>query len=184
MRRKYLLGAAAPLACLLALPATGIGASVPVTGNISGSTLSVSSSSTPSFSANLDNGDSTPTYTIALATQDTRGTGAGWNETITSTQFTTGAPNNYTLATNASTLTGVAVANGPGTNTPPSNSVTYPVAVPAGATAPTPVKFFNAAANSGMGKFTLTPTIAVFVPQNTYAGTYTSTVTIAIASGP
>jgi hypothetical protein len=35
-----------------------------------------------------------------------------------------------------------------------------------------------------MGLFTLTPTIGVFVPQNTYAGTYTSTLTIAIVSGP
>jgi hypothetical protein len=46
------------------------------------------------------------------------------------------------------------------------------------------VKFFNAAANTGMGQFTITPTIGVFVPQNTFAGTYTSTLTIAIVTGP
>ncbi len=49
---------------------------------------------------------------------------------------------------------------------------------------PTAVKFFNAAASTGMGKFTNTPTIAVFVPQSSFAGTYTSTLTISVVSGP
>jgi hypothetical protein len=35
-----------------------------------------------------------------------------------------------------------------------------------------------------MGKFTVTPTIQVAIPANTYAGTYTSTVTVAVVSGP
>jgi hypothetical protein len=56
--------------------------------------------------------------------------------------------------------------------------------VPAGTTPPTAVKFFNAAASSGMGKFTVTPTIGVSVPQSSTAGTYTSTLTISIVSGP
>jgi hypothetical protein len=166
------------------MPASSLATSVTATGTVSGSTLSVSTASTPSFTANLDNGDSTPTYTMALATQDTRGTGAGWSETITSTQFSTGAPNNYTLATDASTVTGVTAATASGTNTAASTNVSYPVAVPAGSGPPQAVKLFNAASGSGMGKFTITPTIGVFVPQNSYAGTYTSTVTLAIVTGP
>jgi hypothetical protein len=168
----------------LAIPSASLAASATATGTLSGTTLSATTSAAPAFSANLDTGDSTPTYTIPLTTQDTRGTGAGWNETITSTTFSTGVPNNYTLATSASTVTGVVATSGSGTNTSPTNAVTYPVSVPAGATAPTAVKFFNAAANTGMGKFTVTPTVGVFVPQNAYAGTYTSTVTVAIVSGP
>jgi uncharacterized membrane protein len=35
-----------------------------------------------------------------------------------------------------------------------------------------------------MGKFTVTPTVQVAIPANTYAGTYTSTVTVAVVSGP
>ena len=62
--------------------------------------------------------------------------------------------------------------------------MTYPVAVPAASTPPTAVEFFNAAANTGMGKFTTTPTVGVFVPQSSFAGTYTSTLTLAIVSGP
>jgi WxL domain surface cell wall-binding len=173
----------AALALLLA-PAASLAANVTATGTISGTTLSVSTSASPNFSANLDNGDSTPTYTVPLTTQDTRGTGAGWNETITSTQFTTGAPNNYTLDTSASTVSGVTQSSGSGTNTAPTNGITYPLAVPAGSTAPTAVKLYNAAANTGMGRFTITPTVGVFVPQNSFAGTYTSTLTLALVSGP
>ena len=75
-------------------------------------------------------------------------------------------------------------ANGTGTNTAATNGITYPVSVPAGSGPPTAVKLFDAAANTGMGKFTITPTVGVFVPQNSYAGTYTSTVTLAIVTGP
>jgi hypothetical protein len=182
--RRFTSLTAAVAAAVLALPASSLATSVTATGTVSGARLSVSTSSTPSFSANLDNGDSTPTYTIALSTQDTRGTGAGWNETITSTQFTTGSPNNYTLATTASTVTGATLTDGSGTNTDPTNAITYPVAIPAGSGPPAAVKLFDATAGTGMGKFTITPTIGVFVPQNSYAGTYTSTVTLAIVSGP
>jgi WxL domain surface cell wall-binding len=175
----FILGAA-----FWAFPAMALGASATATGTLTGSTLSLSTSATPSFSANLDLGDSTPTYTVPLTIQDTRGTGAGWNATITSTQFTTGGGTPSTLATNASSLTGVTSACASGTCTNPTNSITYPVAVPAAPTAPAAVKFFNAAANTGMGKFTNTPTIGVFVPQSSVAGTYTSTLTISIVSGP
>ncbi len=42
----------------------------------------------------------------------------------------------------------------------------------------------NAAANTGMGRFTISPSIDVAVPGNSYAGAYSSTVTIAAVSGP
>jgi hypothetical protein len=35
-----------------------------------------------------------------------------------------------------------------------------------------------------MGKLTVTPTINVAIPGNSYAGTYTSTLTVAAVSGP
>ena len=183
MRFKTVAGGVIAAVCAaLVVPASSLAASATVTGTVTGSTLSVSTSASPSFSANLDLGDSTPTYTVPLTTQDTRGTGAGWNETITSTQFS--ASGGHTLATTASSLTGVVVSNGSGTNTAPTNGITYPVAVPAGSGPPTAVKFVDAASNTGMGIFTVTPTIGVFVPQNTYAGSYTSTLTIAIVTGP
>ena len=57
----------------------------------------------------------------------------------------------------------------------------YPLNIPAAAPA---VKYFNAAATTGAGKFTNTPTIAVALPANTRAGVYTSTLTLAAVSGP
>jgi hypothetical protein len=45
-------------------------------------------------------------------------------------------------------------------------------------------KFFNAAVLTGLGKIDVTPTIGVSIPGSTYAGTYTSTVTLAATTGP
>jgi hypothetical protein len=146
-------------------------------------TLQASTSAAPSFSANLDSGDQTPTYTVPMTVLDTRtGSSAGWNLTITSTRFNTGTA---TLASGASSMTGVtsACANG-GVCTAATNTVSYPVAVPAGTTPPTAVKFYNAAAATGRGAFTITPTVTVSVPQNSYRGTYTSTLTVSVVSGP
>jgi hypothetical protein len=56
--------------------------------------------------------------------------------------------------------------------------------VPAGSGPPTPAKLYNAAANTGTGAFSIIPTISVAVPANSYAGNYTSTVTISLISGP
>jgi hypothetical protein len=170
-------------AAAVAAPA-GQAATVTPQGTVSGSVLSATTSTTPSFTANLDSGDSTQTYTVPVALQDTRGTGAGWNLTVTSTTFSTGGGSPKTLSTSASSLTGVTSSCASGTCTNPSNAQTYPIAVPAGGTAPTAVKFFNTTANNGMGIFTITPTIAVTVPQNAYAGTYSSTVTLSVVSGP
>jgi hypothetical protein len=91
----------------------------------------------------------------------------------------------HTLSTSASSVTGVTATCASGTTcTNPTNSISYPLTVPAAGTAPTAVKLFNAAANTGMGSFTVTPTVQVSIPANTYAGTYTSTVTVAVVSGP
>jgi hypothetical protein len=81
-------------------------------------------------------------------------------------------------------MTGVTSVCAGGTCTNPTNSIGYPLGVPAGAGPPAAVKLYNAAVNTGMGSFTVTPTVQVSIPANTYAGTYTSTVTVAVVSGP
>jgi hypothetical protein len=146
--------------------------------------LSLQTTAAPSFSANLNAGDQTQTYTLPLTTIASVSPSLGWNETITSTQFTSGS---HTLPASASTITAAPTAacySAYANCTAPTNSVTYPVNVPAGAGPPTPVKFFNAANNSGAGQFTVTPTIGVLVPQNSFAGSYASTLMLAIVSGP
>jgi hypothetical protein len=59
-----------------------------------------------------------------------------------------------------------------------------PFTLPAGATPPTAVKLYNAAAGTGEGIFTLTASINVAIPANAYAGVYASTVSLSIAAGP
>jgi len=175
---------AVPAAIVLAAASSAAAANVTATATVNAGTLSLSTSATPSVSVTLDGTDKTPTYTLPMTVNDATGSGTGWNVTITSTTFTTGAPV-HTLSTSASSVTGVTSTCAGGTTcTNPTNSITYPLTVPAAGTAPTAVKLFNAAANTGMGSFTVTPTVQVSIPANTYAGTYTSTVTVAVVSGP
>ena len=176
--------AAAVLGIALTAAAVASAANVTATATVNAGTLSLSTSATPSVSSTLNGTDQSPTYTLPMTVLDATGSGSGWNVTITSTTFTTGGGSPHLLSTTASNATGVTSSCATGTCTNPTNSIGYPVGVPAAGTAPTAVKLFNAAANTGMGNFTITPTISVAIPANTYAGTYTSTVTVAVVSGP
>jgi hypothetical protein len=180
MKRFNILLAGMAAFAVLASPASA--ATSTVTGTITAGTLSLATSATPSFGVSLDGTDQTATYTVPATVTDATGSDSGWNLTVTSTQFTTGS---QTLATTASTVTGVTnTCVGGSTCTAATNAITYPVTVPAAGTPPAAVKFFNAAASTGAGKFTNTPTITVAVPANTHAGVYSSTLTLAAVSGP
>ena len=185
-RSKFILSAAVACAVALAGSTSAVGANVTATATVNAGTLTLSTSATPSVSVTLDGTDQAPSYTLPMSVNDYTGSGNGWNVTITSTQFTTGGGSPHTLSTSASTATAASATCAGGTTcTNPTNAVTYPLAVPAGGSGPpTAVKLFNAAANTGMGGFTVTPTVQVAIPANTYAGTYTSTVTVAVVSGP
>ena len=140
-------------------------------------------------SVTLNGLDQTVSYTLPITVVDATGTGNGWNLTITSTAFSTGGESPHTLADDASRITSVSSAcavSGTTCTDTNDNSVSYPLALPAGATAPTAVKFFSTAADSGMGKFTITPTVSLAIPANTYASNsgYSSTITVAVVSGP
>lgn len=148
-----------------------------------GAGFSLTSSATPSFSISLNGANQTSSYALPL-TIDNSAIGVsltGWNATITSTQYSGGG---RTLATTASTMTGVTVSCAGVCTTNPTNSIVYPLAVPAGSTPPAAVKFFNAATGTGIGTFTVTPTIQVAVPANAYAASYSTTLTLTLAAGP
>lgn len=138
-----------------------------------------------SVSANavtLTGDDQTTTYSLGITVTDATGSGTGWNLTISSTQFTGTNNSANKLAADASsiqTAPSVACSGVGGHCTSPTDSITYPLAISSSAS-----KFFNAAAGSGLGKFTITPAVTVAIPGNTYADTYTSTVSVAIVSGP
>ncbi len=176
---------AAVVLTALSAAAAAIAGNVTATATVTGAgALGLSHGATASVSNTLDGTDQTVSYTIPLTLDDARGSGAGWNTTITSTTFTTGGGTPRTLP-GASSISGVTSScRAGGSCTAPTNAITYGVSVPDGASAPAAVKFFNSAANTGMGRFTVTPTIGVNILGNAYAGSYTSTVTIAVVSGP
>jgi hypothetical protein len=158
-------------------PASALAADVTSTGTVTAGTLSLSTAAAPTFSSTIDGTDKTPNFTLPLTVTDARGSGAGWKTELSSTAFTSGA---HSLAGDAATISGVTVACVDGaTCTNPTNAVTYPVTL-----TETAAKLYNAAADTGMGSFTVTPTVDVKIPANVYAGTYTSTLTVAGTTGP
>lgn len=123
-------------------------------------------------------------YSLPITVIDARGSGSGWKLSITSTQFLSSNQSNQ-LPTNASQITGVSRScSTHSTCTLPVNSVSYPLLIPADTKPPAPVKFFNAAVSSGLGVFSLTMLVNVTIPASAKAGTYNSTIFIAVASGP
>lgn len=153
---------------------------------ITGGTLSFINS-TPgnvSFpSVTLNGSNQTTTKTQAMDISDARGTGVGWNVTATSTYFTSGGntlpAGSVTIASSPTVACDASV-----TCTTATNGIGYPYTMPDGATAPTATKMYNAAANSGLGAQTVTPTWALAVPASAKAGSYTSTWTFSLVSGP
>ena len=132
---------------------------------------------TASISDTLDGTDQTVSYAPLLDVVDARGSGAGWNLQISATNFSDGA--GHTLAPGTVTAAAQACHAGSSCTAATNSGITLPLTITG-----TAAKFFNAAANTGLGKVDVTPTIQVAIPGNSFAGTYTSTVTLAAATGP
>ncbi|HMK96612.1 MAG TPA: hypothetical protein VK425_03635 [Acidimicrobiales bacterium] len=182
-----LLGATAVAVASLSVVqlSTGVASasSVAATATIGAGTLSVSVPATVGFSDVLNGLDQTSTASLAIDVKDATGSGAGWNITATSTQFSSASS---ALATNSVTLLSapsVACDSG-ATCTVASGNVSYPMTLPAGSGPPTASKLFNAAASTGLGDQTVTPVFTLAIPASTVAGSYTSTWTVTVQSGP
>jgi hypothetical protein len=177
MRRNLLILLALTAVALTAATAALAG-TLTATANLSGAAgVSMSLPSNPSFSDTLDGTDQTVSYAPVLGVVDARGSGAGWNLTIASTAFDDGS--SHTFAAGAVSSVAQACTSGSSCTAASPSGITYPVSL-----STTPAKVFNAAANTGMGKVDVTPTVHVIVPGNAYAATYTATVTLAAATGP
>jgi putative surface cell wall-binding protein len=148
------------------------------TATVSGTAgVSLNLPASPTISDLLDGTDQTVSYAPVLGVVDARGSGTGWNLQISATSFSDGS--GHSLA--PGTVTGVSTAchTGSTCTAATSSGITYPLTVTG-----TAAKFFNAASNTGLGKIDVTPTVQVAIPGNAYAGTYTSTLTLAAATGP
>jgi hypothetical protein len=123
----------------------------------------------------LNGDDQSQTVTIAVQVDYTGGNNAaGWHVNASATAPTAGT---RTLPALQVTDGGYQCASSCTTN--PTNSVTYPLTL-----STTAQKIYDAAVNTGRGSFYVGNAYLVTYPANAIPGTYTSTVTLAGATGP
>jgi hypothetical protein len=176
MRQRFfiLLGSAA---VALAAATAALAGTLTTTATLAGAAgMSMNLPSDPSMSETLDGSDQVVSWSAVLGVVDARGTGAGWNLTLAASTFSDGF--GHTIAPGSVTAVSAACVGG-NTCTGATNSISYPLGISG-----TAAKFFNASAGTGLGKVNVTPSLDVAIPGNAYAGTYTSTVTLAAVSGP
>jgi hypothetical protein len=137
--------------------------------------ISITATGVTAPTVTLSGVDQPQTFTVTAVEAYTGGQNtAGWNITASATALTTGSQTMPSMS-----VTGVTSTCNTGCTTNPTNSITWPVTI--GTTAS---KIFNAAANTGRGTFNIASTFSVPYPANAIPGTYTSTVTLATATGP
>lgn len=177
MRQRILIISVVAAVALVTATAALAG-TLTATATVSGTAgVSLNLPSNPSISDTLDGTDQTVSYAPVLGVVDARGSGAGWNLQISATTFSDGA--GHTLAPGTVSAAAQACHSGSSCTAATNSGITLPLTITG-----TAAKFFNAAANTGLGKVDVTPTVQVAIPGNTFAGTYTSTVTLAAATGP
>jgi hypothetical protein len=132
-----------------------------------------------------------------LTVNDSSGTGSGWNVTVSATTFSSGShalPDTGRLEFNGSTssLTGATPSAAcVGSCVLPVDTTTYPVSIDTAASSPDAFTIYDASAGTGTGVVTLGGASAthpigwwIQVPASAYAGSYTSTLTLTLVSGP
>ena len=143
--------------------------------------LSMSTPSIADFASRTLSGF-TQTTTASMGTftvNDSRGNGVGWNVTVQASQFTNGS---RMLPLGSISMPQPSVAKG----TPQSTALPTIFAGPYLIDGVSSIKIASAASDgSGQGSYVFTPgPLTLSVPAKTYAGTYTSTVTVSVISGP
>ena len=185
---KTIVGGALGLAMvgLLAAPGAALAANTSGTAVFTLGTLSMVTPATVAFTGVLTGVDQVVSTTQNLDIVDATGSGAGWNVTLTSTQFATATVPVKTLPVGAVTDTAaVGACDALVTCTVGDDSlVTYPVAIPAATVAPTAIKIQTAALNTGLGGQTWTHSMSLALAGNTKVGSYTSTWTYSLVSAP
>lgn len=180
------------------------GTSCTLTGTVtlSGGTLTLTSPSSLTWSGTLTGSAQSIVDTVAtdqqLTVTDATGSAAGWHITTAATTFTTGTnslPDSGTFVFTGSTTsvnsTSAPTATCVTSCTLPTDNTTYPVAITTAGSSPTPVTTYDTSAGTGLaaiiiGGSTQSNPVGwwVNIPATAVAGTYTSTITMEIISGP
>ncbi len=122
----------------------------------------------------------TGAFSLPLNVSDATGSGNGWSVSLNATRFASG---DHTLGALFQTAEGTPVCDRAATctvSTDVNHLVDTVEPLVYGATR----LIQTADASAGMGNQTMSPTFDLAVPANSYAGTYTSTWTVSIASAP
>ena len=127
-------------------------------------------------SVTLNGANFLTTFTLNTLVTDATGSGAGWHLTISGTPLSDGVNGHPTLS-QAMLNFGIACLSTSTCTAPIASSSVVGIST-------APVVFFSVAPNSGMGSFQMVNSVDVFIPANAFAGTYTSTLTLAVVSGP
>jgi hypothetical protein len=132
----------------------------------------------PTVALTLSGADQTVSFNLVYTLNNS--VPGNWHVTITASQFVAASTPLPTAALTNVTAVATTSASCSG-STCPQNSIGYPVNLVAG----TAVTFYDntAGGSHGVGTYTLQAKITLLVPGNTYAGTYTCTITIAFISG-
>lgn len=180
--------AAAVLAVGTVLPAAAAGETgVTVTGgSLSGGGLTFGNFS----GITLDGTAKTATASWAIADAvDSRGTGAGWNLSLTLSPLAEYSGAAYVvsgkvLATDAVKVTTAPVVTLADAGSSPANTVT-PVGTTVSVATGSPVKLLTAAVDGGMGSYAISAIGSTLtIPANTKAATYKSDATVSLSTGP
>jgi hypothetical protein len=134
-------------------------------------TLSLTLGSAPSFGVTLDGTDQAPAFSLGMTVGGMNG---AFNITASATQFTAGS-NLLGFPTVTGMTTGA--CTGGGCITPVNTIVAYPIGLTG-----TAQKIYSSLVGKQSAPLTQDMTLAV--GGNAFAGSYTSTLTLTIASGP
>jgi hypothetical protein len=162
--------------------ANALGGDVAITGD----SLAVDSITVGSFDAVVLNGklQSTNATIDPFTVTDPSGTGTGWNVVMAATQFTDTSGKTLPQGSLTVAAPSIVIAEGAEGSSPVDNIVKSGGTIDSG----TGFKILSAPADSGMGTYTVSfaedALNLKLLPKDVKAGTYTSTISVDIISGP
>ena len=160
----------------LAVAAALVAAALAVTGVAA---LSITTAAITFPGVTLGGSDQTVDGSTSAWRADATGESGGWNVTVSSTDFGNGDSQTIAVSNFDIRLLDANIVRVSGdSNGPVSTQTTF------AALSGTPLKIASAAVGDGDGVYDLTPDFRLTVPAESYAGSYTATVTVDITSGP
>ncbi|MCH8920479.1 MAG: WxL domain-containing protein [Chloroflexi bacterium] len=181
IKRILAVGAVLAVLATTAVMASAESATVTVTAG----TLSLTTNAVALPGITLSGVDQTTATTAGDDTfnvADGRGSGAGYNVTIDTTDFTAGGTIDTGTGNFDISLQDAAIVVVGGSATKPTSSVTALTDIPESPAAA--LKVLSAAVSAGQGSYDWDPVFSLTIPSESDAGSYSATITLTIASGP